>query len=286
MSSPINKDNPHSPERGELARPGIQENVNAHFDATVSYWDAVYLEQDLQGVIYQQRQASVLEYVDAAGLPSGGRVLEIGCGAGHLTVRLAERNLKVNAVDASPRMVELAARQAREAGYEDQVVVSQADAHALPFETGVFALVVAVGVIPWLHSPGEAVAEMGRVLRSEGQLVLTADNGARLSSFTDPRGMLALTPLRRLYHTVRNRPGQAVSHLYFPRRIDHFVVDAGLQATARRTIGFGPLSLMGRPLLGDARAIRLSNRLQALADGGAPGLKWTGWHYLVRARKP
>ena len=62
--------------------------------------------------------------------------------------------------------------------------------------------------------------------------------------------------------------------------------DAGLQTIARRTIGFGPLTLPGRPLLGEAPAIRrLSNRLQALADADAPGLQRTGWHYLVRAIK-
>ena len=285
MSAPSNQNNPDSLLPSESARPGIQENVNTHFDATVSYWDAIYREPDLQGVIYQQRQAAVLDYVDDAHLQPQARVLEIGCGAGHLTVRLAERSMQVNAVDASPGMVELTARQARDAGYEKRVVVAQADAHSLPFESGYFDLVVAVGVIPWLHSPGEAVAEMARVLRSGGQLVLTADNGARLSSFTDPRGMLALTPLRRIYHAVRNRPGRAVSHLHSPRRIDRFVADAGLRAVARRTIGFGPLSLLGRPLFPDPTAIRLSNRLQGLADAGVPGLKGTGWHYLLRALK-
>jgi ubiquinone/menaquinone biosynthesis C-methylase UbiE len=285
MSSLSNKNEPQSLPPDASAGSGVQDNVNTHFDATVSYWDEVYSDQDLQGVIYQQRQTAVLEYVDTAELPEPARVLEIGCGAGHLTVRLAERKLQVNAIDASAGMVELTARQVQEAGCAEQVTVSQADAHALPFESGHFDLVVAVGVIPWLHSPGEAVADMARVLRPGGQLVLTADSGARLSSFTDPRGMLALTPMRRVYHSLRNRPGQAVSHLHFPRRIDRFVRDAGLRATATRTIGFGPLSLLGRPLLRDPMAIRVNRRLQRLADAGVPGFRRTGWHYLVRATK-
>src|SRR5438094_543469 len=196
MSSPSNQEDPRSVLSSEPVRPRVQENVNTHFDSTASYWDEVYTGQDLQGIIYQQRQAAVLDFVAAANLPPGARVLEIGCGAGHVTVRLAERNLQVNAIDASAGMVEVTARQVREAGYGERVAVTQADVHALAFESGHFDLVVAVGVIPWLHSPGEAVVEMARVLRAGGQLVLTADNGARLSSFTDPRGMLALTPLR------------------------------------------------------------------------------------------
>jgi hypothetical protein len=42
---------------------------------------------------------------------------------------------------------------------------------------------------------------------------------------------------------------------------------------------------VGRPLLTDAAAVRLSDRLQALADAGVPGLRGTGWHYLLRAVK-
>jgi SAM-dependent methyltransferase len=52
------------------------------------------------------------ELVDeaCAGLPSGARVLEIGCGTGKLTRALAERGLRVDAVDPGPALVELARR--------------------------------------------------------------------------------------------------------------------------------------------------------------------------------
>jgi hypothetical protein len=129
------------------------------------------------------------------------------------------------------------------------------------------------------------VAEMARVLRPGGQLVLTADNAARLISFTDPRGLLALTPLRSVYHRLRNRPGEAVSRLHFPRRISGFVSGAGLTPLGHRTIGFGPLSVLGRPLLSDARAVAVNRRLQRLADAGVPGARGTGWHYVLRAAK-
>jgi ubiquinone/menaquinone biosynthesis C-methylase UbiE len=287
MASPVNQNKVHDPSRraGEPENSGVQKNVDTHFDANAAYWDEIYRDDDLQSVIYQQRQAAVLDYVDAVGLGAGSSALEIGCGAGHVTVRLAQRGLTVKAVDSSPGMVELASRQAAAAGFAAEVSVSQADVHALPFKSGEFDLVVAVGVIPWLHSPGEAVAEMARVLRPGGELVLTADNAARLISFTDPRGLLALTPLRRIYHRLRNQPGDAVSRLHFPRRVSGFVSDAGLTPLAQRTIGFGPLSVLGRPLLSDARAVRLNGRLQRLADAGVPGARGTGWHYLIRAAK-
>lgn len=262
---------------------GVQENVNTHFDSTVSYWDRVYREDGLQGRIYRLRQAAVLAYVDAIELPRDARALEIGCGAGHLTMQLGERGLRVEAVDASPAMVELTAARASAGGFAQQVNVAVADVHRLPFEPGEFELVVAVGVLPWLHSPVAAVREMARVLTGDGQLVVTADNGARLTSFTDPRELLARTPLRRLYHAVRKRPGIAMSRLDFPRRIDRMILEGGMRTIERRTVGFGPLSFLGRPIFADRRGTRINDRLQSLADRGVPPVKSMGWHYVLRA---
>jgi len=278
-------DTEHSSQADHQPR-AVQEHVNAHFDSSASYWDGVYRGDSLQGLIYQQRQAAVLDGVDAAKLPAGARVLEIGCGAGHLTIRLAERELRVEAIDASPAMVEAAANRVLEGGLHERVNVEVADVHALPFESSHFDLIVAVGVIPWLHSPHAAVDEMARVLRPAGQLVVTADNRARLSSFTDPRAMLALSPLKRAQVALRRRRGLATSRLDYPRDIDQLLRRSGLNPVARRTIGFGPLSFLGRPLFGEPRSMRVNDRLQALADRRVPGLRWTGWHYLVRAAKP
>ncbi len=264
---------------------GAQGDVNSYFDSEAAYWDAVYRDENLQGLIYRQRQSAVLDSVDASGLRPGAAVLEIGCGAGHLTVELAGRGLRVDAVDASAAMVHATAERVRAAGLAQDVSVGVADVHALPYEPGHYDLVVAVGVIPWLHSPGAAVREMARVLRPGGWLVLTADNRLRLTSFTDPRAILALTPLRRIYHALRKRDGAAVSRLDSPRTVDRYLLGGGLRPVGRRTVGFGPISLLGRPIFSDARGVRIDRRLQALADGGRPGLRWAGWHYVVHAEK-
>lgn len=273
------------PLHGDDRRGGVQEHVNAHFDSTASYWDGVYLGGSLQGAIYRLRQSAVLQNVDAAQLPSGAQVLEIGCGAGHLTVELARRGLQIDAVDASQAMVDATAGRVAQAGLAGNVTVGPADVHALPFDAGRFDLVVAVGVIPWLHSPGDAVREMARVLRPGGQMILTADNRARMTSFTDPRGIVALSPLKQARTALRRRSGLASSRLDFPGRIDGLLTAEGLRPVDRRTVGFGPLTFLGRPLFGDARGVRINDRLQALADRGTPGLRWTGWHYVVRAAR-
>jgi ubiquinone/menaquinone biosynthesis C-methylase UbiE len=262
-----------------------QSQVNAYFDSTASYWDGVYRGENLQDLIYQRRQSLVMTYVEEAGLPESARALEIGCGAGHLTTRLAARAESVEAVDASQAMVDATAARVAEAQLQGRVSVRQADVHALPYPPEYFDLVVAVGVMPWLHSPAAAMVELARVLRPGGRLVLTADNRARLTSFTDPRRIVAIAPLKRLYRALRRRDPVTISRLDFPRSIDRMLRQAGMQPMARATVGFGPLSLMGRAILEGKAGLAIDSRLQALADRGVPGIRWTGWHYVVRADK-
>jgi ubiquinone/menaquinone biosynthesis C-methylase UbiE len=263
----------------------VQEHVSAHFDSAASYWDAVYSDERLQGRIYRRRQQAVVDCIEAANLPAQACALEVGCGAGHLTLQLAAKGLRVQALDASQAMVDTTASRARDAGLGARVTVGVGDVHALPYEPNHFDLVVAVGVIPWLHSPGDAIREMARVLRPGGELILTADNAARLTSFTDPRELLALTPLKRIYHAVRKPRTRAMSRLDSPRRVDRLLREQGLRPVGGRTVGFGPFTFWRRGLFDEARSLRIDDRLQALTDRGAPGLRWTGWHYVVRATK-
>jgi hypothetical protein len=64
------------------------------------------------------------------------------------------------------------------------------------------------------------------------------------------------------------------------------LADAGLQIVKRRTLGFGPFTLMGLLALPDQLGVRLNARLQAFADRGVPGLRSTGGQYLVLACRP
>lgn len=267
-----------------------QAAVNALFGATSQYWKRVYEEQTLAGVIYQQRRALALQWIDTLSLPPGAEVLELGCGAGLTVVDLAQRGYRVECLDASDAMVRLALAQTQGAGVEDRVVVRMGDAHALPYPDGSQQLVLALGVLPWLHSPGAALAEVARVLQPGGHVLFSTDNRLRLNHLLDPRLIPPLAPLRRLLRWVARSLGRArpepLGAFVTYREIRRLVVDAGLTPLRRTTFGFGPFSLLGRYLLPEAAAIRLHRRLQVLADRGVPLLRATGSQDLILARKP
>jgi len=256
------------------------------------HWDDVAARGDLFGAFQESRRARVLDWIDGLGLPAGSRALEIGPGAGFMTVALAERGFAVHAADTTPRLLDVARDRVAAAGVVPRVRLLLADAHRLPFADRGFSLVAALGVLPWLPSAPRMVAEMARVLRPGGYLVLNADNSGRLALLLDPRHNAALAPARlaarSLLHSAGiSRPEQPVS--VTPHRLAEFdaiLERAGLELLKRSTFGFGPFTMFGRPVTSARAGIRLNARLQRLADQGMPGFRSAGAQYLVLARAP
>ena len=97
----------------------------------------------------------------------GAKVLDVGCGPGHLTRRLAARGFDVTGVDLDPAMIERAVARGTDAG---RYLV--ADAAALPFEDDTFDVVVSTLSMHHWADRHAALAEMARVLRPTGRILI------------------------------------------------------------------------------------------------------------------
>lgn len=265
-----------------------QALVDSYFDQQAAYWREVYERPGVEGMVYRRRMETAARWAQELELPAGTAALEVGCGAGFLTVELARAGLSVIATDSSPEMVELASRQIAEAGLGESAQVQEADVHRLPFGDGQFGLVVALGLLPWLHDASGGVAELARVLAPGGWMILTADNRARLNSLIEPRDHPLLTPLklarRKLARPTESPQASAPSYLHRPAQVDAMLASAGVRPVRRTTIGFGPFTILGRRLLPERLGAAFYLRLQAAARHSS-ALRRTGWHYLVAARK-
>lgn len=275
-----------------LDREMEQRSVDSYFDANASHWDEIYRARDLDALVYQSRQAVALKLIDHLQLPPGSRILEIGCGAGTLTISLARRGFRVQAVDRVGALLELIDRRSAQLGYDQRIATSIGDAHRLYFADNSFDLVVALGVIPWLHTPLEAVWEIARVLKPGGYVVLTADNRWRLTHLLDPRRNPVVAPLRRAGKKALERVGlrhpsltQRLPHLHSIREIDTLLRRRSLGKIIGFTIGFGPFTFMGKRVLPDAVGRFIHRALQRLADEQMPLLRSAGVHYTVLAQK-
>lgn len=107
----------------------------------------------------------------------GAEVLDVGSGAGRISLSLLERVARVSAVDLSEPALE-ALRQSVPADAPLEVV--HADARDLPFENDRFDLAVfAWNGIDWIHPEEErerAVREIARVLKPGGYFLFSSHN--------------------------------------------------------------------------------------------------------------
>lgn len=106
------------------------------------------------------------------------RVLDVGCGPGHLARLLARRNCQVTAVDRGIRILRLAKRWAEREGV--RVNFQHAAAGSLPFPDHSFDACCATTVIYFLEDPVRALCEIVRVTRPGG-IVATLDPSASMS---------------------------------------------------------------------------------------------------------
>ncbi len=131
-----------------------------------------------------------------AHVAAGMRVLDLGCGSGVHSLRVAGKAAKVWAMDYDP--VNLRTGLALAGGAAGtRVAFLAGDAESsLPFAADAFDLVLLLDVIEHLTGRVSALREIGRVLRPDGLLLLAAPNRdtrwkhrlreAGLPSFTDP----------------------------------------------------------------------------------------------------
>jgi SAM-dependent methyltransferase len=116
--------------------------------------------------IWPQEQPLVARY----SLPAAPRILDVGCGTGEITARLAAQfpDAQITAVDLLEPHLALARRRHPELA--GRVTFTCADAFELPFPAAAFDLVVCRHLLQAVPHPERILAEMVRVARPGGIL--------------------------------------------------------------------------------------------------------------------
>jgi len=141
-----------------------------------------------------------------------GSILDVGCGTGALLQRILARRPDVEArgVDLSPEMI-VVARDRLGNGVDLRV----ADAEALPLPDAAVDLVVCVDSFHHYPNAVVALAEMHRVTREGGTLVLGEWRMA--------------TPIRQIMNAFMDRMPDGDVRIYTRRELEDLVIGVGYQ---------------------------------------------------------
>ena len=104
-------------------------------------------------------------------IPAGSSVLEIAPGPGYFCIELAKLGkYKITGMDISKSFVEIATRNAAEAGVKASF--RQGNASNMPFESGSFDFTFCQAAFKNFSEPVKAISEMYRILRPGGTAVI------------------------------------------------------------------------------------------------------------------
>lgn len=194
-------------------------------------------------------------------------MLEIGCGRGGLSARLAAQGAgEVIGADFSAAAVDMANRLFEARGLAN-VTARVDDIMSIGSPNDAFDVVVSSETIEHVPDPASAVRELHRVLRPGGKLLLTTPN------------YMSISGLHRAWVRLTGRPytelGQPLNNLTLLPRTLRWVRQAGF--TVDRIDGQGHYVPIPRRIQGPYR-IPLSDRAEYR-------LRWFALHSLIVANK-
>lgn len=163
--------------------------------ATGSQWNAG-LYDDKHSFVWKMA-AGLLELLEAK---PGERILDLGCGTGHLTGQIAATGAEVVGVDRSPEMI----RQAREKypALHFEVMDGRELSFPKPFDAA-----FSNATLHWIREPERVVAGIARNLRAGGRFVAEFGGKGNVGEL--------LNAIERAW-AILGLPGTAPSPWYFP----------------------------------------------------------------------
>lgn len=168
----------------------------------------------------------------AAGLPAGGRVLDVGTGTGDTALALLHHRpgATVVGVDQSAEMM----RAGQDKRGAAKVGWAQGDGSRLPFPDGYFDAVVSAFLLRNVADVAGALAEQCRVVRSGGRVVcleMTRMEDIRRPRAPGFRQLFQLYFARLVPPMMGTLSGQPAAYRYLPRSVQQFMAPGELKGT-------------------------------------------------------
>jgi ubiquinone/menaquinone biosynthesis C-methylase UbiE len=122
-----------------------------------------------------------LKYILQALKPVRGNILDVGCGWGTITAKIAEKrpDLHITACDNNPKWITYVPDHFR----KENITLNICDAQQLPYKNKQFDAVIMTDVLEHLPHPQQAIQEIGRVLKKKGIFHLAVPLEAEFTTY-------------------------------------------------------------------------------------------------------
>ena len=215
-----------------MSRSDHDRKIAAMFDRVAPRYDLLNRVLSARRDVGWRRRAVAL-----ARLGPGETALDVGVGTGDLAFELlaaSDPTSRVVGIDVSSGMLEAVRRRAAAGSVGGRLEVREADAQALPFPDASFDRVTAGFTVRNFGDLDAGLAEMRRVLRPTGRVVVL--------ELSTPPNVLVRWGFGLYFHQIAPRVaallgGDAAAYRYLPRSVRRFPAAEAL-AMRMRSAGF------------------------------------------------
>ncbi len=158
------------------------------------------------GAFVHELAGGVLEWLAAQ---PGERILDLGCGDGQLTKRIADAGARVTGVDASAEMVATARANGLKA--------DRGSAEKLPYPDHIFDAVFSNAVLHWVREHDEMLSQVRRVLRPGGRFVAEMGGHGNIAAI---RVAFAAVLARHGFASLGDRGNHYPTDVAYGRRLE------------------------------------------------------------------
>ncbi|NCD32806.1 MAG: class I SAM-dependent methyltransferase [Spartobacteria bacterium] len=265
---------------------GRGETVREYFSRRSQYWDSLYVqaarEDRFTRYELKHRKEVVLDLIVR---PRGAKecsALDLGCGAGQYTASLAMMGFDCCGVDVSGEMLQLARAKIP---VDSAVKWICSDCRQVPAEDHCFDFILCVGVLEYLEDDIAALYEIRRLIKPDGQVILSFPNLYKLRNILNPYYYLVRVWTYLFSGNKSQKKSddveaplqldfcKSVVRRYRLKTINHMAAEAAFNVTAVRSCCFGPFSLWKQELLPLKLSIKFSMTLERLT-------RCRGWGFL------
>lgn len=214
-----------STEETGVTGPGTADTTT---DDIRRYWDDFAAEYDSypdHGLLDSDTRSAWKDLLRTWLPTTPSLVADLACGTGTMSVLMAELGHRVQGVDLSAQMVQLA--QAKAAPFGSAIEVQQGDAGDPPFEPGSVDVVFARHILWTLPDPTAALQRWAALLRPGGRMVLVEGRwGLEAAADKPALPWNAGVPSEELAAVVRDLVGEPVvvqldDAVFWGKEIEH-----------------------------------------------------------------